>query len=82
VWPANSASGLVPSMAFSSFPPLSERLAALQKETADILPKRAVTAPLTPEFADFQEHLRSLPAPPLVKLGPKLVRVNPQPIEK
>jgi beta-barrel assembly-enhancing protease len=82
VWPADSVSGSHPSVALSSFPPLSQRLTALQKETVDIFPKRAVTIPSTSAFADFQEHLRSLPAPPPVKLEPKLVRVNPQPLEQ
>jgi predicted Zn-dependent protease len=81
VWPENSVPGNYQSIVFSSFPPLSKRLAALQKEIADILPKRAVMVPLTPEFAEFQEHLRSLPTPPPVRFGPTLVRVNPQPLE-
>jgi predicted Zn-dependent protease len=38
VWPADSVSGSHPSVALSSFPPLSQRLTALQKETADIFP--------------------------------------------
>lgn len=78
VWPASSASGNPPAKAFSAFPPLSERLNALRKEIADILPKRDGAVTSTPEFTVFQEYLRSLPGPPPVKSEPTLHRANPQ----
>jgi beta-barrel assembly-enhancing protease len=77
VWPASSASGNPPVKAFSTFPTLSERLEALRKETTDILPKRDGAVTATPEFADFQGYLRSLPSSAPAKSEPTLRRVNP-----
>ncbi len=49
--------------ALSPFPPLPERLDALQKEINEILPKRDGAVTNTPEFADFHEHLLKLASP-------------------
>jgi beta-barrel assembly-enhancing protease len=60
--------------AFSPFPPLPERLKALEKEIREILPKRSGAVTSTEEFAAVREHLLSLtPAKPLPK-GPTLLR--------
>lgn len=80
MWPASSAAGNPPAKSFSSFPPLSERLDALRKEGADILPKQDGAVTSTPEFANFQGYLRSLPGPPPGKSEPWLRRVNSQPV--
>lgn len=79
VWPASFASRGAPLTAFSAFPPLSERLEVLKKETSDILPKRDRAVISTPEFADFQQHLRNLPKPPSINPEPELKRTNPEP---
>ncbi len=47
----------------SPFPPLPERLDALQKEINEILPKRDGAVTNTPEFADFHEHLLKVNSP-------------------
>jgi len=62
--------------AFSPFPPVEERIQAIQKEIATILPARANTVPGSSEFSEFQQRLRSLPPlPPDESDGvPKLVR--------
>jgi predicted Zn-dependent protease len=43
--------------AFSSFPPLEERVKALQKEITDVLPRRDDATVSTTEFEDFKHHL-------------------------
>ncbi len=45
--------------AFNSFPPTSERLKALQQETAEILPKRDGEIVSTPEFEMFRARLHT-----------------------
>ncbi len=59
VWPADAS--ITPgAMTISAFPPVPERLEALQKETRDILPKRDGAVTNTPEFADFHKRLEKL----------------------
>jgi predicted Zn-dependent protease len=55
-----SPSGTVTVDAFSPFPPLPERLKAIQKEISKILPRRSRAITNTDEFAAFREHLLSL----------------------
>ena len=62
--------------AFSPFPPTSDRLTALKKEVAEILPRRDGATVSSPEFDQFQERLRSL-KPPEPDPMPKLVRRDP-----
>jgi predicted Zn-dependent protease len=50
--------------AFSPFPPVEERVHAIQMEVATILHARADAVVSTPEFADFRQRLRSLPPLP------------------
>jgi predicted Zn-dependent protease len=78
--------------AFSPFPPLRERLKDIQGEISEILPKRGGAVVSSPEFAEFQERLHSLPpiqsdpmsrglhrAPQLdTDPMPKLLRHDPQ----
>lgn len=45
---------------FSAYPPLSERLEALQKEIAEILPNRDNNVVTTPEFQQFKNRLRAI----------------------
>ncbi len=45
---------------FSKDPPLAQRLQALQKEIAEILPKRDGAAISTNEFQEFKNHLKDL----------------------
>lgn len=59
VWPSAPAS-----KAFSSFPPLPERLKALRKEIQEILPKQTAAIANTEQFAGFREHLLTLAPPP------------------
>ncbi len=47
--------------AFSPFPHLRERLKDIQGEISEILPKREGAVVSSPEFAEFQQRLRSLP---------------------
>ena len=54
IWPATTEA-----KPLSSFPPTSERLQALQKETSEILPKRDGEIVSTPEFQEFSQRLRS-----------------------
>lgn len=64
-WPP---SGTVTAKAFSPFPPLPERLKAVEKEIEEILPQRSGTITNTDEFAAFRKHLLSLtPAKPSPK---------------
>jgi predicted Zn-dependent protease len=47
--------------AFSPFPPLRERLKDIQGEISEILPEREGAVVSSPEFAEFQQRLHSLP---------------------
>ena len=62
VWSAD-ASGTPAATALSAFPPLPERLEALQKEISDILPKREGVSTNTPGFAGFREQLLKISSP-------------------
>ncbi len=57
-WPAVSPGKTVPKE-LSPFPPVGERLKAMRKEMAEILPKRSDAIVSTPEFKDFQERVRA-----------------------
>jgi beta-barrel assembly-enhancing protease len=60
----------------SPFPPLADRMKALQKEIDEILPRRADAVVSTPEFDEFMQRLQSI-APvtePQPDTGPKLIR--------
>jgi predicted Zn-dependent protease len=46
--------------AFSVFPPLAQRLQALKKEIAEILPKRDGGVISTNEFQEFKNHLQAM----------------------
>jgi len=74
-WPASSKTTAT---AFSPFPPLPERLKAVEREISEILPKRAGAITSTEEFAAFREHLLNLPAPKPVPKVPTLLRSDPQ----
>jgi len=56
IWPQVS-SGIPP--AFSTSPPLPERLAAMRKEIASILPKRSNAVVSTPAFTDFKDRVHA-----------------------
>jgi beta-barrel assembly-enhancing protease len=60
VWSMDSAPGVRNTVALSPFPPVPQRLKALWKEIADLLPRREGTVVSTPEFEEFREHLRAL----------------------
>jgi len=62
VW-ADDPSGKATATASGPFPPLPERLEALQEEIRDVLPKRNGAVTNTTEFADFREHLLKLNSP-------------------
>jgi beta-barrel assembly-enhancing protease len=55
IWPASSASEQL----FSLFPSTPDRLKALRKEIAGLLPERNGGVASTPEFEEFKERLRS-----------------------
>jgi predicted Zn-dependent protease len=74
IWPATPGNPAL--AAFSPFPPTSDRLTALKKEIAELLPKRDGALESSPEFDQFQEHLRSL-KPPEPDPMPKLIRRDP-----
>lgn len=74
-WPASSKTTAT---AFSPFPPLPERLKAVEREISEILPKRAGAITSTEEFAAFREHLLNLPAPKPVPKVPTLLRSDTQ----
>jgi len=57
--PANTPQNIP--KAFSTYPPLPERLQALQKEVAEILPERDTAIVSTSAFQEFHDHLQSLP---------------------
>jgi predicted Zn-dependent protease len=78
-WPADP-SGKPAATSLSQFPPLSERLKALQEEISDVLPKRDGAVTNTPGFADFREHLLKLNPPKVgTKSESKPVPTPPQP---
>jgi len=52
-----------PAKEFRLFPPIPERLEALQNEISDILPKQDAPITTTPEFTGFHEHLLKLNPP-------------------
>jgi predicted Zn-dependent protease len=52
-------SGMPASAPFTTYPPLSKRLKALQKEVVEILPKRDGAITSTPEFQEFRNHLQA-----------------------
>jgi predicted Zn-dependent protease len=58
VWPQGT-SGKDKLNVFSMSPPLADRIQAMRKEIAEILPKRNDAVSSTPEFKDFQERVRS-----------------------
>lgn len=58
VWP-QGASGKDKLNVFSTSPPLADRIQAMRKEIAEILPKRDGAVVSTPEFKDFQERIRA-----------------------
>lgn len=65
--------------AFSTFPPLPERLEALRTEIQEILPKQSAAVTDSNSFATFREHLLTLPAPPKpLPTKPTLLRPEPQ----
>jgi len=76
-WPPTSGTSAT-AKAFSPFPPLSERVKALEQEIGEVLPKRNGAITDTYEFAAFRKHLVSLtplkPLPP----RPTLVRSDTQ----
>jgi beta-barrel assembly-enhancing protease len=53
-----------PAQAFSAFPPVPERLEALEEEIRDILPKRDGAVTNTAEFTGIRERLLKLSPPP------------------
>lgn len=64
--------------AFSPFPPVAERVKALEKEIRDILPKGSAAITSTEEFAAFREHLLSLTPPKPSPTMPTFVRSDVQ----
>ena len=57
VWPQSQEPAL---KSFSVVPPLADRVEALREEIGTILPQRSGDIVSTPQFAEFQAHLRSL----------------------
>jgi predicted Zn-dependent protease len=79
VWPEYGTADKPTSTAFSLFPPLADRLKALEKEISEILPERGGAVTTTPEFTAFREHLLSLEPPKSeAKPQPPLVRTDQQ----
>ncbi len=83
LWGTSSATAKNVPKVFSTFPPLDERLAALQNEISNILPLRDGAIVSTAEFDAFKERL------PAQKSGPELKRPtestepgNPKPTVK
>ena len=76
VWPPQAQPT---AKAFSSFPPMPERLEALRREINEILPKQTTAITNMEKFSAFREHLLTLAPPP--KASPKkptLLRPEPQ----
>lgn len=61
IWGSGATATKVPA-AFSAYPPLDERLAALRSEISKILPPRDGATVSTPEFDAFEERLRTIKA--------------------
>jgi predicted Zn-dependent protease len=61
-------------VAFNRFPPTLERMNALRREIADILPSRKQSIESTSAFEEFQLHLRNLPPLPPEPDQPVLLR--------
>lgn len=59
IWGSGATTTKVPE-AFSAYPPLDERLAALRSEILKILPPRDGATVSTPEFDAFKDRLRAL----------------------
>lgn len=55
LWPTNRVSAKT----FSAYPPTPDRVKALRKEIAELLPRRDGEIVSTPEFERFEERLRS-----------------------
>jgi beta-barrel assembly-enhancing protease len=71
IWPTSPTSVSAIAKAFSTFPPPPERLEALRREVADLLPRRDGSIVSTPEFQEFRERLRTWkPEEPAPKLTP------------
>lgn len=64
--------------AFSLFPPLPERLKALQAEMKELLPKQSGAVTDTEEFESFRKHLVGLPPPKPSPTKPILIRSDSQ----
>jgi len=76
VWPPKAQPA---SKAFSSFPPLPERLEALRTEIQEILPKQSTAITNTESFTTFREHLLTLaPSPKPSPTKPTLLLPDPQ----
>lgn len=75
IWPAPAGSGKV-AVAFSRFPPTSERLKALRGEIAAVLPQRGEATVSTSAFEEFKEHLHALQTQHPEPKQPVLVRDN------
>jgi predicted Zn-dependent protease len=76
VWPPQTQPTAT---AFSSFPPLPERLEALRTEINEILPKQTTAITNTEKFSAFREHLLTLAPPPKpLPKKPTLLRPDPQ----
>jgi len=76
VWPPQAQPT---AKAFSSFPPMPERLEPLRREINEILPKQTTAITNMEKFSAFREHLLTLAPPP--KPSPKkptLLRPEPQ----
>ena len=62
IWgPGNMQKASAIPKVFSAYPPLPERIQALQKEIAEILPERDNAIVSTSAFQEFQDRLRSVP---------------------
>jgi predicted Zn-dependent protease len=65
---------------FSEYPPLPQRLQALQNEIADILPQRDGSVTSTQEFEEFKKHLQAVKsqtaAPPRLRIVAKAASIS------
>jgi beta-barrel assembly-enhancing protease len=59
-WADDEAARVSVATAFRPVPPLPDRLKAVQKEIAELLPVRTGAVVSTPEFEAFREHLGTL----------------------
>lgn len=75
-WPSSTTKPA--SKAFSAFPPVEERITALENEIREILPKRNEAITDTNEFANLQGHLAGLPQPKQTSQRPAFVPVESQ----